>query len=369
MMKLGTLSLVLFLGLSACAPPEFLLPPAPSVEGLATAPVAPPVTREDPLAKVPRPVEVDDARASDWPFTGKPSIAVLPVEAQGRALPSIGSPITDALGKLLGDEMVGELGSLVGSIASAANFGGPGDVATQVERLLPLLLLRAGFEHFVSPDQLRAIAVEKQAKRDGEVTWRSSLARLMQVEPVSDVDLQLGIEVVRAGPTVAVVQVGYRVDQAQLDGYEKAYDTFHEPAVAQLQSAQAARERYLEQVKRAREEYEQDGGGYDPAEPTSGDEALAQAKDVVAKLDQRILTLQGQLAETPSPDELREAVRGRTDEVEVPAYEFAIRARMVDSSNMRVLWIADLQTRDLTQEAAMERVLQRVVDELSPSGG
>lgn len=352
------------MALQACVPPVFHLPASPSMGAVNQAPAPPPLQLEDPRSKIPLPVGVEEARAAEWPFAAQPTIAVLPVDAQGGALPSVGAPVAGLLSDLLGEGATSQLGSMLQALASSAKIGTPTAAAVQVERMLPMLLLRAGYEHFIGPDQLRAISVEKKAQRGGEVTWRSSLARLMQVEPVSDVALQLGVEILAAQPVVASVEVGYLVGDGQFAAFKESYEAFYAPTIEQLQASRSARDRYKAELAKAKAAYEDDGGTYEGKEPTSGDEALSDAREVLGKLDHHIITLEAQLASSPSPEEVAETIATHREEQKVDAYEFAVRARIVDSRDMRVLWLADLQTRDLTAESAMQRVLQRVVIEL-----
>ena len=54
----------------------------------------------------------------------------------------------------------------------------------------------------------------------------------------------------------------------------------------------------------------------------------------------------------------------KTDSVEVAAFEMGIRARVVEAQTMRVMWLADLSTRDVDAPTASKRLLGVVIDEL-----
>ncbi len=363
--------LITFLGallLVACAPAEFKLPPNPSLSAASQAPVAPPLQREDPSDKVPMPVAADEARVSDWGIGPSPRIAVLPVDVLEKHIAPSSVPVGGAIAELVGEEMASDVGSfLVRLMMKSADGGDPGVAATKVERMLPILLLRSGYDRFVGPEQLRAISVEKQAQRGGTVTWKASLARLMQVEPISEVDLQIGIRVLNAASKKVEVEVGYLLDEEQQQAYADAYGSYAPVAEKELLNLRARRQTYAKTVADARAEYERKGGEYSEVEPTDGDRALAEAKEVLQQLDGRIALLEQQLAETVPPDELATMVAERRERVEVEAFDFAVRVRVVEASSLRVLWVADLGTRDLTADKAMERVLQHVIDQLPPA--
>jgi hypothetical protein len=309
---------------------------------------------------------VKEARGTSWGVPNAPRIAVLPVDLPGRAVAPAELKVGGRLAELMGSEAAGELGRMFGDMFQSPDEAPrPGEAAALIEELLPFVLLRQGHSRFIGPEQLRGINAEKTAERGGTVTWRASLGRLMQVEPVSAVDIQLGLSVIGVELKPVDVSVGFTLDEVEVAAYAKQWEAFSGPAQREHFALQSARNQYVERYETAREAYEAKGGEYDGEKgPTPGDTAREAYRLTIAQLDNRIATLEEHLEKAPAPDELRKVTQKRTEKVSVPSAEVVLRARLVDADSLRVLWLAELRTRDATLELALNRVLERVVAEL-----
>lgn len=238
--------------------------------------------------------------------------------------------------------------------------------AWQIEDRLPRILLEAGLSHFIGPDVLMAVPAEKQANRDGTVRWSAPLGTLMQVEPVTAADLVLGLEVRHAATVAWEAPVSYRLEPGDAQTYARRYAEWKPVADGILAQLRQERADYDTAWQQAAVEYQDGRGKYgdDPDDPTSGDLAREQRREVLQRLDGRIQALERQMAETPAADDLAKAVAARQDTQTVPAFELELRARLVDAKSLQVQWLADLSTRDADQEAALQRVLETLVAEV-----
>lgn len=353
--------------LAGCAGPEFVLPEAPAVTDPSRPPAVPKATRRAPEGLA-SPVTVDEARAPSAPALADPRVAILPIDTPDSRIPEATPPTPGPA--LVGNGPVATMGAaLTALLASPGQAAEPprSEVAALAERMLPMTLLRAGVTRLLGPDQLRAVSAEKQSKRDSTIVWRASLARLIQVEPATNADLLLGLRVTHAAPEEAVLEVGYTLDADALDAYTRAYGDFEASARRDIQLLRATRDDYARSFEAAKEDYADHRGKYGGDEPTSGDRALAEGRAQLARLDTRLASLQDDLARLPAPAELAADTAARREEVRLPAYAVTLEATVVDARDLRVLWLATLSTRDAALEPAMQRVLDRVVQEVRPA--
>lgn len=351
---------------------SFVVPDAPLVDAADAAPALPEMIANDPRALVPTPLTVEEAGVASRSYGDDPRIAILPIESVGAELAAAGGILGGLVGSQLGgmaeglgiEEDLDQALSALGAGAAGMLPSGTGSAGALLEHELPMVLLSHGYERFVGPDQLRFIAAEKVRKTDGEVTWTASLARLVEVEPVGDFDLLLGVDVLDARATEVDVDVGFHYDPAAMASYGAAYAAWAPGAEAELSSLNSERAAYKSSCLEARDAYEGKRGKYNGDPPTSGDIGLEQCNRTLGSLDSRIGVLSDQLALTLPPKELEEGAKTRTAELKVPAYELSVRVRVIDAQELRTLWMADIATRDVSGDEAVGRVLGRVVEEL-----
>jgi hypothetical protein len=268
------------------------------------------------------------------------------------------------------DGEVGDLlAGLAGIAATARSSGSNGSLTGYAHQRLPFLLLGAGIQRFIGPDVLRSISVEKRAEREGTITWRGNLAHMALVEPVTLADRIVSVQFLEVTKQERSYDLHYRLTPDQLDGYRAAYPAFSKELDDAILAAESARADFESRFRAAKERYENDGGRYEGKEPSSGDEALARHTADLRKIDARVAELHLLEERYPPPEKLESSVEARVDKVQSVSWKVVVEARVVEAKTQRTLWVAELGCEDLTPEAALERVLQRLVDSLaSPLG-
>ena len=370
--------LVLLVGLVGCASPVFVRPDVPIVDQrIAQLPTVPEFVRESLDEKVNTPIGQSDVTAWSVEIPADPRIAILPVEIVPPPPGAGGLVSNDTAGRLdlggvvaqsLTDAEDIQLASVLGGVMEAyadAHSRPRSGLQGHIERELPFLLLGAGYSRLLGAEELRSIHAQKEAERGGTVTWTGSMARVMQVEPVAEVDLLLGVTVIQGEQKQVVVELGYSLASDDYRAYQSGYQAFDSEIGSEIDELERAISDYEANLVQAHRSYEADGGAYgDVEEPTSGDLALAEAEGVLSGLRSRLARLAEQQASVQAPDDLAEAVANRTDHVEASVYDFSVQARLIEARTLRVLWLGRFETRRTAMDTAVGDVLDRLVDEV-----